>query len=113
MNSILGANAEIKFELMGPTPTSLFRIDADTGLVLTDMAIDESNSDQCYNLTVLAKDGGVPQNMDTATLMICIIDFNDGPQFNQAFYNFSISENLPAGTIHTLVYYCYCIIVIV
>ena len=98
MNCISGTNAEINFEIMGPTPTSLFRVDMKTGLVLTVMTVEESHSDQCYNLTVLAKDEGVPQNTATATVMICIIDFNDGPQFNQAFYNFTLPENLPAGT---------------
>lgn len=94
-----GTNAEIQFELMAPTPSgTLFRVDAVTGLVITNMEIDETHSDRCYNLTVLAKDQGVPQNTDTATVLICITDQNQSPQFDQAFYAFNISENLPAGT---------------
>ena len=83
---------------MAPTPSgTLFRVDAVTGLVITNMQIEETHSDVCYSLTVLAKDQGVPQNTDTATAMICITDQNQSPQFDQAFYTFNISENLPAG----------------
>lgn len=88
---------------MGPTPNSLIRVDAQTGLVLTNMEVDSTFSNQWYNYVVVAKDQGVPQNSDTATIMIHVT--SDGEvQFNQSSYSFTIVENLPAGNNTTLTY---------
>ncbi len=50
-------------------------------------------------LQVLAQDGGSPPLNSTATIEVIVKDANDNaPEFEQAEYNISISENAPRGS---------------
>ncbi|XP_070604698.1 protocadherin beta-16-like [Erythrolamprus reginae] len=50
-------------------------------------------------ITLMAVDGGVPQNTGTVQINIDILDINDNPpQFSQSEYKVKIKENLPKGT---------------
>ncbi|XP_060547136.1 protocadherin beta-16-like [Pantherophis guttatus] len=52
------------------------------------------------NITLMAVDGGVPQNTGTVQINIDILDINDNPpQFSQSEYKVKIKENLPTGTV--------------
>ncbi|KAK3099821.1 hypothetical protein FSP39_010273 [Pinctada imbricata] len=52
-----------------------------------------------YQVRIIAKDGGFPQRSGVVTVNITIIDTNDNkPLFNQAAYNVTISENTEVGT---------------
>lgn len=99
-----GSNAFIAYEISSTTPPSnLFKIDQVTGLILTNQFVEESHTGTCFEFTVIAKDQGVPQKMDTTAAIICVSDVNQPLEFDESFYNFSIAENQPAGWSHSAV----------
>ena len=102
--------AVITYHLISSSPGSghdLFKVDANTGLVLTKSFLSESTKG-CYDLLIEARNPDEPLLNDNATVDICVTDQNQSPLFSQAYYNFSIDENLPSGILkkymHTLMY---------
>ncbi|KAJ8368542.1 hypothetical protein SKAU_G00085700, partial [Synaphobranchus kaupii] len=54
---------------------------------------------QCYNLTVVASDRGVPQRSSSVSAVITVTDANDNsPAFGRAEYAVALSEGATAGT---------------
>ncbi len=57
-----------------------------------------------YELNVSAWDSGVARKVGFLKVVVVVEDVNDNPpKFSQDFYNISVSENLPPGTIVTLI----------
>ncbi|XP_031754610.1 protocadherin alpha-5 isoform X6 [Xenopus tropicalis] len=55
-----------------------------------------------HNLTLTAFDGGKPKLSSSTQLIINVEDVNDNsPTFNQSFYQCSVAENAPKGTLVT------------
>ncbi|XP_075131388.1 protocadherin gamma-C5-like isoform X2 [Leptodactylus fuscus] len=74
-----GLNAEIEYFLDGRTPVSvrqLFSLDPDTGIIRTKGILDFEGSD-FYEITVRAKDKGIPQMEGSCVVQIAIEDVND------------------------------------
>ncbi len=91
-------NKVIVFTLTGSSPAhglDLFKIDADTGLILTKAFLEDTDKG-CYSLDLEARNPGT-NLVDTGVAKICVTDQNESPDFDQSFYNFSINENEPAG----------------
>ena len=58
---------------------------------------------QSYNGHVTAIDGGTPPLFGTLDLLVMVTDVNDNsPKFEKSFYNVSAFENLPVGSILTI-----------
>lgn len=74
-----GLNAEIEYFLDGRTPVSvrqLFSLDPNTGIIRTNGILDFEGSN-FYELTVRAKDKGIPQMEGNCIVQIAIKDVND------------------------------------
>ena len=75
----------------------LFKIDLNSGLVLTKILLDESTVG-CYLLYIEARNPDAPLLNDNATVQICVTEqFGINPHFSLASYNFTVVENQPAG----------------
>ncbi|KAK3100571.1 hypothetical protein FSP39_021988 [Pinctada imbricata] len=65
--------------------------------LILNKTLDRENVDS-YNVYIVAKDGGAPQNTGTLTVNIEVTDFNDNaPAFIGDSYNASIPENAMVG----------------
>ena len=74
-----------------------FRIDPILGIIFTNGTVDRERI-SFYNLTVMAKDGGYPQNSAEINVLITILDVNDNsPTFANKTYNIKVYENAPIG----------------
>ena len=93
----------IAFSLTDSSPAhglDLFKIDINTGLVLTKTFLEDSDKG-CYVLNIKAENPGT-NLIDTGEAKICITDQNESPDFDQSFYNFSIYENEAASKTKSL-----------
>lgn len=94
-----GNNSAIVYTLLETpeTHSPWFQINQRTGLITTRAHID-CETDPVPKLMVMAKDNGVPQLTATATVLVTIHDINDNePQFDQSFYNATVSEKESNG----------------
>nr|ALL98470.1 dachsous Ex isoform [Drosophila melanogaster] len=94
-----GLNSALTYSLAETPETHAqwFQIDPQTGLITTRSHID-CETEPVPQLTVVARDGGVPPLSSTATVLVTIHDVNDNePIFDQSFYNVSVAENEPVG----------------
>ena len=93
-----GQNAEIRFNLTGEGSED-FMIDPVTGVISIAQSLDREQQ-PVYRLTVIAYDLGIPTLMDTAVVIIQVIDINDNPPvFTQSEYSVVVSENVPLGDV--------------
>lgn len=91
------SNSKIEFQIVG-NEDQFFRIDS-SGKLFTKKILDREEIER-FNLTILAKDGGIPPRTGTGLVIIDVTDINDWkPQFNSSLYEFSISESSAIGTI--------------
>ena len=86
-----GTNAAIYYEISSGNTDNAFAIDQITGIVTTARGLNYEELDS-YQLTVIAKDGGMPQMTGTAILRIGIVDVNDNPPYFTSMGPVSISE---------------------
>lgn len=94
-----GNNSAVTYSLLDTpdTHSQWFQVDQHTGLITTKLHID-CETEPVPQLTVLAKDNGIPSMSSTATVFVTIHDVNDNePIFDQSFYNATVSENDPKG----------------
>lgn len=93
----LGSNALISYSLSEPSP--LFAINMTSGEVYLAATGIDFETQQQYNITLVAVDGGVPQLTGSVNLQINVFDADDLPvQFPLEQYFASIFENEPFGT---------------
>ncbi|XP_021353850.1 protein dachsous-like, partial [Mizuhopecten yessoensis] len=81
--------------------SDLFRINGQNGTITVDLnaKFDRESQDQ-YNLTIIAADIGTPPRTVTVTLAIRITDINDeSPEFGQSSYIASEKEDIAIGYI--------------
>ncbi|XP_017011514.2 protein dachsous [Drosophila takahashii] len=94
-----GLNSVLSYSLAETPETHAqwFQIDPQTGLITTRSHID-CETEPVPQLTVIARDGGVPPLSSSATVLVTIHDVNDNePIFDQSFYNVSVAENEAVG----------------
>ena len=60
-------------------------------------SLDRETQDQ-YNLKIIARDGGMLSRSATAELTVTVLDVNDNtPKFSQDYYDAHIRDLTPAG----------------
>lgn len=92
----VSSNADVSYSLAGSGEFTINRI---SGEVFTMSANFDRETQDVYNLTVMAVDGGTPSLTSSALIMVTISDENDSPPtFSAPLYAVSIRENLPPGT---------------
>ncbi|XP_063848744.1 fat-like cadherin-related tumor suppressor homolog isoform X3 [Scylla paramamosain] len=97
-----GSNSEIRYILEETTPLveePVFTLDPYSGWLSLNQELDAEQKSK-YELTVIAKDNGVPQRTSTASVIINVIDYNDNPpQFASDNYHSSVREDALPGTV--------------
>lgn len=92
-----GNNARLTYRLIDP-PGKLFGIFPNSGWLYLKDSLDRETTDQ-YRLTVEVTDNGTPSQSARARAVVRVLDVNDhAPEFSQQTYEFSVSENMRAGT---------------
>ncbi|XP_033730834.1 cadherin-23-like [Pecten maximus] len=78
-----------------------FRMNAINGIITVDLNVKfDRETQDLYNLTVIAADIGTPPRTGTTTLFVSITDVNDEiPVFGQINYQANVKENITVGTI--------------
>ncbi|XP_052005941.1 protocadherin-20 [Xyrauchen texanus] len=72
-----------------------FRINEDSGVISISESLDREQQGT-YNLTVLAKDGGIPPQEAFAIVSVGVLDENDNPPtFPTPHFYFFVSESIP------------------
>ncbi|GAA6072945.1 protocadherin Fat 4, partial [Tachysurus ichikawai] len=90
-----GLNAEIHYSLVGSA--GMFSINPETGLIIVAAALDRETQDK-YNLIVVAQDRGRPPLSATASVVVTLTDVNDNPpKFSTQRYEASVLENATVG----------------
>ena len=94
-----GLNAEIEFLIISGDDTGSFSIDPSTGEIALTASLDrEGGTGEIVNLTVAARDRGIPPLQDTINVVIFIEDVNDfSPVFQQESFEESVSEGVRTG----------------
>ena len=94
-----GLNSEIEFVIISGDDTNSFSIDADTGQVTLSALLDrEGGTGEIVNLTIAARDRGIPPLQDTINIVIFIDDVNDfPPSFTQGHFTGSVREGVRSG----------------
>ncbi|XP_010214132.1 PREDICTED: protocadherin beta-15-like, partial [Tinamus guttatus] len=93
-----GENGRTSCELLGEQPFSIAALGVDSYALVTADALDREREAQ-YNVTVRARDAGIPALSAEQPLLVRLSDVNDNaPAFTQASYTLVLPENEPAGT---------------
>ncbi|XP_011373757.1 cadherin EGF LAG seven-pass G-type receptor 3 [Pteropus vampyrus] len=83
--------------LMNSRSLELFSIDAQSGLIRTEAALDRESMERHY-LRVTAQDHGSPRLSATTMVAVTVVDRNDhSPVFEQAQYRETLRENVEEG----------------
>ncbi|XP_055537242.1 fat-like cadherin-related tumor suppressor homolog isoform X2 [Wyeomyia smithii] len=101
----LGNNAKITYSLI--TDTKDFRVDPETGVLSVIAPLDRERQ-EIYELRIRATDGGgdqsTPALYSEALVRVTVDDINDNaPEFNIQNLNVRIREDVPKGTVVTVV----------
>ncbi|XP_017312969.1 protocadherin Fat 4 [Ictalurus punctatus] len=90
-----GLNAEIRYSLEGSA--GMFSMNPETGLIFVVAALDRETQDK-YNLIVVAQDQGRPPLSAQASVVVTLTDVNDNsPVFSTQRYEASVLENATVG----------------
>ena len=93
-----GLNADIQFLIASGDVTNSFSIDGISGEIVISSTLDRERG-EVVNLTVAARDHGVPPLQDTINVVISLLDVNDYvPSFSQTSYELLVNENVVNGT---------------
>ena len=94
-----GPSGQISFEILSGNTGGAFEI-ASNGTISTLRPLDREQQES-YMLTVLARDGGIPQFSAAANVTVTVADANDNPpQFTFTVdYTAALTENSPQGTV--------------
>ena len=93
-----GANAAIRYGIIGGNTQNTFSIDTLSGDVTLVKPLDYETTD-LYRLVVRALDGGSPTRSNTTQLLVHVKDVNDNaPRFFTSLLQEAISESVPVGS---------------
>ena len=93
-----GLNALIRFAIIDGDTTNSFSLDAVTGQIVISSPLDREAGD-IVNITVAARDSGMPPLQDTIQVLVYLLDVNDFvPTFEATSFEVSVMEELPVGT---------------
>ncbi|GBP48920.1 Protocadherin-like wing polarity protein stan [Eumeta japonica] len=93
----VGANAAIRYAIIGGNTQMQFSIDSLSGDVSLVKALDYEQV-RSYRLVIRAQDGGSPSRSNTTQLLVNVKDVNDNaPRFYTSLFQETVSENVPVG----------------
>ena len=93
-----GLNAAIQYLIVDGDVTNSFSIEEGTGKIVISSPLDRE-AGAVVNLTVAARDQGIPPLQDTIYIVIHLLDVNDFiPTFPQSSYEATVNENSVPGT---------------
>jgi protocadherin Fat 1/2/3 len=102
----IGANADITFTLTGPVAYAFEVVHTDingVGEVRLIAPLDREETGSTTNLTVVARDAGVPALSSTLLIVVTVLDVNDNdPTFGQEPLRVSFRENIASGVVAVL-----------
>uniref|UniRef100_A0A7N5K652 Dachsous cadherin-related 2 n=1 Tax=Ailuropoda melanoleuca TaxID=9646 RepID=A0A7N5K652_AILME len=97
-----GINSKFQFEIMPGASSGFFKINPDTGVVVTTTALDREVR-EVFSLRVLVRDGGVPSLSSTATILCTVEDENDhAPEIIVPGHDIEVLENQEPGVVYTV-----------
>ncbi|XP_063987386.1 protocadherin-like wing polarity protein stan [Diachasmimorpha longicaudata] len=92
-----GANAAIRYAIIGGNTQNTFSIDSLSGDVTLVKPLDYETTD-LYRIVVRAQDGGSPARSNTTQLLVHVQDVNDNaPRFFTSLLQETVSEGVPIG----------------
>ncbi|XP_045493580.1 protocadherin-like wing polarity protein stan [Colias croceus] len=93
----IGANAAIRYAIIGGNTQMQFSIDSLSGDVSLVKPLDYEQV-RSYRLVIRAQDGGSPSRSNTTQLLVNVKDVNDNsPRFYTSLFQESVSESVPVG----------------
>ncbi|CAH2075509.1 unnamed protein product, partial [Iphiclides podalirius] len=93
----IGANAAIRYAIIGGNTQMQFSIDSLSGDVALVKPLDYEQV-RSYRLVIRAQDGGSPSRSNTTQLLVNVKDVNDNaPRFYSSLFQESVSESVPVG----------------
>ncbi|CAN8002126.1 unnamed protein product, partial [Ixodes hexagonus] len=96
-----GANAALRYSLIGGNTQGHFAMDSLTGSVTILSPLDYETA-RSYRLVVRVQDGGTPSRSNTTQLLVNVLDINDNdPKFYTSLFHETVPENVPVG--HSIV----------
>uniref|UniRef100_A0A8C2V522 Dachsous cadherin-related 2 n=2 Tax=Chinchilla lanigera TaxID=34839 RepID=A0A8C2V522_CHILA len=97
-----GINSKLQFEILSAASFGIFKINPDTGEVVTAATLDRELQD-VFTLRVLVRDGGVPSLSCTTTVVCTVEDENDhAPEFLVSSHNIEVLENQEPEVVYTV-----------
>ncbi|KAM6221833.1 protocadherin-23 [Rhynchocyon petersi] len=97
-----GINSKLQFEIMPGASFEWFRINPDTGEVVTATTLDRELQD-IFMFKVLVRDGGIPALSSTTTILCIVEDENDhAPEFYVSQHDTEVPENREPEVIYTV-----------
>ncbi|XP_019389882.1 PREDICTED: protocadherin-23 [Crocodylus porosus] len=96
-----GINSLLQYEILPGTGYENFRINSDTGEVMTTASLDRE-AQEIFSIKVLVRDSGTPSLSSTATVVCRVLDENDyTPEFLLPVSEIQIPENQEPTIVHT------------
>ncbi|XP_037498235.1 protocadherin-like wing polarity protein stan isoform X1 [Rhipicephalus sanguineus] len=96
-----GANAALRYSLIGGNTQGHFAMDSFTGSVTVLSPLDYESA-RSYRLVVRVQDGGTPSRSNTTQLLVNVLDINDNdPKFYTSLFHETVPENVPIS--HSIV----------
>uniref|UniRef100_H0V535 Dachsous cadherin-related 2 n=1 Tax=Cavia porcellus TaxID=10141 RepID=H0V535_CAVPO len=97
-----GINSKLQFEILSGASFGFFKINADTGEVVTATTLDREVQD-IFTLRVLVRDGAVPSLSCTTTIVCTVEDENDHmPEFLVSSHSIEVLENQEPEVVYTV-----------
>ncbi|XP_032268933.1 protocadherin-23 [Phoca vitulina] len=102
MDKDSGINSKFQFEIMPGASSGFFKINPDTGEVVTTTILDREVR-EVFTLRVLVRDGGVPSLSGTTTILCTVEDENDhAPEIIVPGHDIEVLENQEPGVVYTV-----------
>ncbi|XP_059250216.1 protocadherin-23 [Mustela nigripes] len=102
MDKDSGINSKFQFEIMAGASSGMFKINPDTGEIVTTTTLDREVW-EVFTLRVLVRDGGVPSLSGTTTVLCTVEDENDhAPQIIVPGHDIEVLENQESGVVYTV-----------
>jgi len=97
MDADAGANAAVRYAIIGGNTQNTFSIDSMSGDIALVKPLDYEST-RSYKIVIRAQDGGSPARSNTTQLLVMVRDVNDNaPRFYTSHFQESVSENVPLG----------------
>ncbi|NWQ73694.1 PCD23 protein, partial [Columbina picui] len=94
-----GLNSLLRYEILPGTGSEKFRMNSDSGEVITTASLDRETQDIFSIKVIECRDQGSPSRSSTTQLYLTVLDENDhNPLFAKTQYQISVREDLEEGS---------------